>query len=122
MPLATLACDDLGSFCQNQLYENSPGSNISASGGRIRRSSAMRFVFPVVGSVIIALLFVNFYPPLRSPLRFSTIKSDWLKVSYPNRLQALTPTPGPTPEMASPPVLAPTVQTQSAVEAEASIE
>jgi len=24
MPLAPLARDDLGSFCQNQLYENSP--------------------------------------------------------------------------------------------------
>jgi len=82
----------------------------------------MRFVFPVVGSVIIALLFVNFYPPLRSPLRFSTIESDWPKVSHPNRLQILTPSPGPTPEITSPPVLAPAVQTQLAVEAEAATE
>src|SRR5262245_1219444 len=82
----------------------------------------MRFVLPAVGSVIIALLFVNFYPPLRSPLRFSTIESDWPRVSGPNRLQDLTATPGPMPEITSPPVLAPAVQLQSGVEAEAALE
>jgi hypothetical protein len=81
----------------------------------------MRF-FPAVGLVFIALLFVNFYPPLRSPLRFSTIESGLPQPSRPTPLQILTATPAPTQDMTSPPVLAPAVETKPAVEAQAAVE
>src|SRR5262245_51253807 len=77
----------------------------------------MRFVFPVVGSVFIALLFANFYPPLRSPLQVSTSESGLPK----RPLQAVTATPAPERDM-SPLMLAPSVQTKPAVEAPAASE
>src|SRR5262245_39475545 len=76
----------------------------------------MRFVFPAVGLVFIALLFANFYPPLRSPFRVSTSESGLPQPSRPTPLQILTATPAPTQDMTSPPVLAPEVETKPTVE------
>jgi len=82
----------------------------------------MRFVFPVLFSVMIAMLFVSFYARLPPPLPFSTSESDLPKPSRPNPLQVLSAPPAPTPDMTSPPVLASAVQTQSAVEAQTAAE
>ena len=72
----------------------------------------MRFVFLGLGSVIVAMLFVNFY----SLLQANISQSDLLKLSRPNPIQLPTATLPPTRETTSPHVL-PAVQTQSEVEA-----
>jgi hypothetical protein len=76
------------------------------------RSTVMRFVFLGLGSVIVAMLFANFY----SPLRANISQSDLLKLSRPNPIQLPTATLPPTRETTSLHVL-PAVQTQSEVEA-----
>jgi hypothetical protein len=63
----------------------------------------MRFVFPAAGLVFIALLFANFFS---------------IAVQYQRIRSALSS----TPDMTLPPVLAPAVETQSAVEAQAAPE
>lgn len=80
------------------------------------RSAVERFVVPPLVSVIVFLLVVNFYPPLRSSLRGS--EPDLPKPSSPNSLQVLTATPGPTRDTTSPPVAVPEPQSQSEAEAE----
>jgi hypothetical protein len=82
----------------------------------------MRFVFPMVGLAFIALLFVNFYPPLRSSLRVGTSESGLPKLSGPTPLQVLTATPVPKRDMTSPPVLAPAAETKPALEPQAARE
>lgn len=72
----------------------------------------MRFVFLGFGSVIVAMLFVNFYSLLQATIS----QSDLLKLSRPNPIQLSTATLPPTRETTSPIVL-PAVQTQSEVEA-----
>jgi hypothetical protein len=67
---------------------------------RISRSAVMRFVFPAAGLVFIALLFANVFS---------------VAVQYQRIRSALSS----TPDITSPPVMAPAVETQSAVEAEA---
>src|SRR5262245_9128759 len=71
----------------------------------ISRSAVMRFVFPVVGLVFAALLFVNL---LNVAVQYERIRS--------------VKTLSSTPDMTSSPVLAPVVETQSAVEAKAAPE
>jgi hypothetical protein len=61
----------------------------------------MRFVFPVLFSVMIALLFVSFYARWPSPLPFSTSESD-----LPNPLQVLSAPPAPAPDVTPEPALA----------------
>jgi hypothetical protein len=60
----------------------------------------MRFVFPAVFAVFIALLFYDIYS-LSRPLR----KFDLTKYSRPNPLQVLTPTPAPAPDVTPEPKL-----------------
>jgi hypothetical protein len=70
------------------------------------RSTVMRVVFLGLGSVIVAILFVNFY----SLLQANISQFDLLKLPT-----AILP---PTRDTTSPHVLAPAVQTQSEVEAQ----
>ena len=62
----------------------------------------MRFVFPVLISVMIAMLFVSFYARLPPQLPFSISESDLPKPSRPNPIQVLSTLPAPdvTPEPA----------------------
>ncbi|MGB8039841.1 MAG: hypothetical protein WCF39_17375, partial [Pseudolabrys sp.] len=62
----------------------------------------MRFVFPVLISVMIAMLFVSFYARLPPQLPFSISESDLPKPSRPNPIQVLSTLPAPdvTPEAA----------------------
>jgi hypothetical protein len=60
----------------------------------------MRFVFPGLFAVIIALLFYDIYS-LSRPLR----EFDLPKPSRPNPLQVLTPTPAPAPDVTPEPKL-----------------
>ena len=60
----------------------------------------MRFVFPVLFSVMIALLFVNFYSLSRPALEF-----DLPKPSRSNPLQVVTATPAPAPDVTPEPKL-----------------
>ena len=82
----------------------------------------MRFLFPLLVSVMIATLFVSFYARLPPPLPLSTSESDWPKVSRPDRFPATSGlmseiTQSPLPD----PVQTPsTVESQLAVEAQAS--
>jgi hypothetical protein len=78
----------------------------------------MRFLFPVLVSVMIATLFVSFYARLPPPLPFSTSESDWPKVSRPNPFPA---TSGLMSEITQSSVPAP-VQIQSAVESQSAVE
>ena len=87
----------------------SPGATFLHMQGR---GTVMRFVFLGLGSVIVAMLFVNFY----SLLQANISQSD-LKLSRPSPIQLPTATPPPTRDTTSPHVLAPAVQTQSEVEA-----
>ena len=66
----------------------------------------MRFVYPVLFSVMIAMLFVSFYARLPSPLPFSTSESDLPKLSRPNPLQVLSAPPAPAPDVTPEPALA----------------
>ena len=61
----------------------------------------MRFVFPVLFSVMIALLFIDLYSLSRPALEF-----DLPKPSRPNPLQVLTPTQAPAPDVTPEPTLA----------------
>jgi hypothetical protein len=65
----------------------------------------MRFVFPVLLSVMIAMLFVSFYARWPAPLSFSTSESDLPKPSRPNPLQVLSAPPAPVPDVAPEPKL-----------------
>jgi hypothetical protein len=82
----------------------------------------MRFVIPLMGLVMIALLVADFYPPLR----VGTQESDLSNFSRPDPLPVLTPSP--TPDMTSLPALTAaaethaTAETQEAVEAPATSE
>jgi hypothetical protein len=80
----------------------------------------MRFVIPVMGLVIIALLFANFYPSLRYPLRVST--SELAESSHPASPPVLIAAPTRTPGITSPPVPPPSVETKAMVEAQAASE
>lgn len=62
----------------------------------------MRFVFPVLISVMIAMLFVSFYARLPPQLPFSISESDLPKPSRSNPIQVLSTLPAPdvTPEPA----------------------
>ena len=63
---------------------------------RDSRSATMRFVFPVLISVMIAMLFVSFYARLPPQLPFSISESDLPKPSRPNPIQVLSTLPRPT--------------------------
>ena len=65
----------------------------------------MRFAFPVLLSVMIAMLFVSFYARWPSPLSFSTSETDRPKPSRPNPLQVLSAPPAPSPDVAPEPKL-----------------
>ena len=65
----------------------------------------MRFVFPVLISVMIAMLFVSFYARWPAPLSFSTSESDLPKPSRPNPLQVLSAPPAPAPDVTPEPKL-----------------
>ena len=60
----------------------------------------MRFVFPALFAMIIALLFVDFYFLSRAAREF-----DLTKYSRPNRLQVVTATPAPAPDVTPEPKL-----------------
>ena len=60
----------------------------------------MRFVFPALFAMVIALLFFDFYS-LSRPLR----EFDLPKSSRPNPLQVLTPIPAPAPDVTPEPKL-----------------
>jgi len=66
----------------------------------------MRFVFPVLFSVMIAMLFVSFYARLPPPLPFSTSESDLPKPSRPSPLQVLSAPTAPAPDVTPEPALA----------------
>jgi hypothetical protein len=66
----------------------------------------MRFVFPMLFSAMIAMLFVSFYARLPPPLPFSTSESDLPKRSGSNPLQVLSAPPAPAPDVTSEPALA----------------
>ena len=65
----------------------------------------MRFAFPVLLSVMIAMLFVSFYARWPPPLSFSTSESDRPKPSLPNPLQVLSAPPAPAPDVTPEPKL-----------------
>src|SRR5215475_4443750 len=65
----------------------------------------MRFVFPVLFSMMIVMLFVSFYSRLPPPLSFRTSESDLPKLSRPNPLQVLSAPPIPAPEVTPEPAL-----------------
>ena len=60
----------------------------------------MRFVFPALFAMIIALLFVDFYFLSREAREF-----DLTKYSRPNRLQVVTAIPAPAPDVTPEPKL-----------------
>jgi hypothetical protein len=72
----------------------------------IGRSAMMRFVFPVLFSVMIAMIFVSFYARLSPPLQLGTGESDLPKPSRPNPLPVVTATPAPAPDVTPEPALA----------------
>jgi hypothetical protein len=72
----------------------------------IGRSPMMRFVFPVLFSVMIAMIFVSFYARLSPPLQLGTSESDLPKPSRPNPLPVVTATPAPAPDVTPEPALA----------------
>ena len=69
----------------------------------------MRFVFPAVFAVFIALLFYEVYS-----LSHSLSEFDLPNPSRPNPLQVLTPTPAPAPDVAPEPKLGAAPKAQSA--------
>jgi hypothetical protein len=71
----------------------------------IGRSAMMRFVFPVLFSVMIAMIFVSFYARLSPPLQLGTGESDLPKPSRPNPLPVVTATPAPAPDVTPEPKL-----------------
>ena len=72
----------------------------------IGRSAMMRFVFPVLFSVMIAVIFVSFYARLPPPLQLGTGESDLPKPSRSNLLPVVTATPAPVADVTPEPALA----------------
>src|SRR5262245_6078772 len=71
----------------------------------IGRSAMMRFVFPVLFSVMIAMIFVSFYAWLSPPLQLGTGESDLPKPSRSNPLLVVTAASAPAPDVTPLPVL-----------------
>ena len=71
----------------------------------IGRSAMMRFVFPVLFSVMIAMIFVSLYARLAPPLQLGTGESDLPKPSRSNPLPVVTATPAPAPDVTPEPQL-----------------
>jgi hypothetical protein len=90
-----------------------PTHQVTPSRPRQDRSAVSQVLFPLLISVTVFFLVLNFYPLLQSWLPISINQTDGLQSSISNPLPVLTAIPASSPEVAKPP--APDARVQSEI-------